>query len=239
MSSKRRPVGAWPRHSPSWVPEHLNQPTTLSPSAMTSTTSMWKSGNESRKGPTQRRASAAIWPAATRRSRRSPVRSRSRRTAGRVPCSRELLDQKVHHQAVGPLAVDKLRAACDSDGLETHCRVGLDRALVAGVRVDREAVVAALRCEPADRRAQRVRAEAAALDPLGHRDVEGHRAVLRLGLLHEAEPADQLAVELDGPSVAVHAQVLVQPVRLVGLAPPACNARLADYLRQSLEIGFG
>src|ERR671911_2111569 len=99
--------------------------------------------------------------------------------------------------------------------------------------------VAACRCEPADRRAQRVRAEAAALDPLGHRDVEGHRAVLRLGLLHEAEPADQLAVELDGPSVAVHAQVLAQPLRLVGLAPPACNARLADYLRQWLEICFG
>src|SRR5947208_4602333 len=89
MPSKPRPVAGCPRHSPCWVPEHLKWPTTFSGSAITSTTSMWKSGNDSRNGAIQRRAPSANEPPATSsRSDRSPslTISTKRRTSARL-CS--------------------------------------------------------------------------------------------------------------------------------------------------------
>src|SRR5439155_15780091 len=89
MPSKPRPVAGCPRHSPCCVPEHLKWPTTFSGSAITSTTSMWKSGNDSRKGAIQRRApSANASPATSSRPVRSPslTISTKRRTSARL-CS--------------------------------------------------------------------------------------------------------------------------------------------------------
>src|SRR5215208_6787671 len=106
----------------------------------------------------------------------------------------QLFDDEVHQQAVGPLAVHELGAAQDSDRPEPYGRVGLDRSIVRRVRVDREAVVAALVGEPANHRAQRVPTETLALEALGEADVEADRAILRLGLLDEAEPARELAI---------------------------------------------
>jgi 3-deoxy-7-phosphoheptulonate synthase len=63
-------------HSPMWVLEHRKCAATISPSATRSTFSIWKSGKEPRKGPTQRRAAAGNSPLAT-----SSSTSRSRLTA--------------------------------------------------------------------------------------------------------------------------------------------------------------
>ena len=71
------------------------------------------------------------------------------------------------------------------------------------------------------------------------RDVETHRAVLRLGLLGEPDPARELAVRLDCPGVAVHLEVLAEPIGLVRLAPPVGHARLADEGGERLEVGLG
>src|SRR5918999_905025 len=93
--------------------------------------------------------------------------------------------------------------------------------------------------EPLDRRAQSIRADALALTMSGQADVEPDRAVLRLGLLREAQPAGQLTVGLDRPRRTVHEQVLAQPPRLVGLAPPLGDPRLTDDVGEWLEVGVG
>jgi hypothetical protein len=57
--SKRRPVAAWPSQAPRGVAEQVNRPTTLSPSAISSTISHVASGKLARKGVIQRLAAGA------------------------------------------------------------------------------------------------------------------------------------------------------------------------------------
>src|SRR5215211_5971504 len=183
------------------------------------------------------------------RRRRRPTRRprcgrRSGGTAGRVGSrfearSSELFYQQVHEEAVRPLPADQLAAAHDPDWLEAYGGIGRDRALVGGVRVDREAVMPSLRREPADRGPEGVGAEAVALEAARERDVEAHRAVLGLRLLGEAEPAGELTARLDRPGVAVHQEVLAQPLGLVRLAPPVGHAGLANDRGEWLEVGLG
>ncbi len=55
LGQGRVPVGAWPRQSPRWVAEHSNRPTTVSSSAISSTSFICMSGNAVRKLPNQSR----------------------------------------------------------------------------------------------------------------------------------------------------------------------------------------
>jgi hypothetical protein len=57
--SKRRPVAAWPSQAPRWVAEQVNRPTTVSPSAISSTICHVDIGEAGPKGVIQRLAAGA------------------------------------------------------------------------------------------------------------------------------------------------------------------------------------
>src|SRR3954449_9092613 len=129
----------------------------------------------------------------------------------------EVLGEQVHQEAVVPAAVAAAFVLAQAaDGTEADLLIRPDRAVVVGGRVDREAVMTALAHEPVDDGPEGLRTHALVRERRRERDVEAREAVVRIVLLVEAEPAGQLAVDLDGEGLPVAAEILL--VRR--LAPP-------------------
>ena len=107
---------------------------------------------------------------------------RDGRIAKRELGSRELVGQQVHQQLILPRAVRRApRPAQHAGRLEPDLRVGADRALVGGGRVDHEAVVVLVPHELGGEEPDDLRADAAALQV--RRDVEVHPGVPERRLL--------------------------------------------------------